>query len=203
MRVRTLANPFSCNQRFTLQSWSELFPQHYNILDVEIGFGNGQFLEYYAEQNPTRSLVGFEIRKRLVDFVQEKIRTKNLINVCTYQANAQFALQDMFEHESIARIFIFHPDPWPRQAHHKRRLINQTFLDVIYQKLTTSGCLYIATDVASLWDYMQTTIIKHGGFSAIENDPEWGNIYNTRWREMSLEQNRSVFYRTFKKIIVC
>jgi tRNA (guanine-N(7)-)-methyltransferase len=198
MRVRTLLNPFSCNQRYTRQAWTKLLPDHQGIIDVEIGFGNGQFLDFYAEQNPSRSVIGFEIRQRWVHFVQEKITKKRLVNVVAFRAHGQHALEDMFEDNSIDRIFIFHPDPWPRHGHRKRRIISQEFLDIAHTKLKFNGRLYIATDVPELWEYMKTVIIQHDRLKELTNDNLWETLYNTRWREMSVEHNRSLFFGTFQ-----
>lgn len=197
MRVRTLLNPFACNQRYVRQSWQELFKNHQGIIDVEIGFGNGQFLEYYAGLYPARSVVGFEIRQRLVEFVKDKITTKKLDNVIGFRAHGQHALEDMFDDDSIDRIFIFHPDPWPRHGHRKRRIINHDFLEIIHKKLKPGGQLYLATDVPDLWEYMSNAIHQHGKLIKHENDSLWETLYNTRWREMSLEHNRSLFFGTF------
>lgn len=198
MRVRTLLNPLSCPQRFTKQKWNEIFPLFTGTLDVEVGFGTGSFLDQYGQSNPTHGLVGFEIRKKLVDAAQERIIASKLDNVFLVWGNASFGLHDMFEDKSIDRIFVFHPDPWPKRTHHKRRVINQEFLTLVQKKLKENGCLYIATDVPELWDVMLKTITTSEKFTAVHDDYFWSTFYKTRWKEMSEEHNRSLFFGTFQ-----
>lgn len=198
MRVRTLLNPLSCPQRFSKQKWAEIFPRFTGILDVEVGFGTGSFLDQYAAANPTHALVGFEIRKKLVDAAQELITASKLDNVFLVWGNASFGLQDMFEDNSIDRIFVFHPDPWPKRTHHKRRVINQEFLTLAQKKLKQNGFLYVATDVPELWEVMLKTIETSEKFVPVQDDYFWSTFYKTRWKEMSEEHNRSLFFGTFQ-----
>lgn len=200
MRTRTLLNPFSCYQRHSKQEWNTIFPAFKDILDVEMGCGNGGFMLTYSAANPSRSLVGFEIRKRLVELAQEKIQQQELANAHLVHANGQIALEDMFQDNSIDRLFIFHPDPWPRLGHQKRRLLSATFVQLAHTKIKPNGKMYIATDVAELWEYMLKTINESNLFSVIQDDDFWQTEYHTRWKEMSVEQNRSLYYATFQKI---
>ncbi|GEM_PF-782744 len=200
MRVRTLLNPLSCPQRFSKQKWTEIFPNFTGTLDVEIGFGTGSFLDQYATANPTHALVGFEIRKKLVDWAQERITAQKLENVFLVWGNGTFGLHDMFEDKSIDRLFVFHPDPWPKRTHHKRRVLNQDFLTLAYTKLKHNGRLYVATDVPELWDFMLKNILISKKFTPIQDDYFWSTFYKTRWKEMSEEHNRSLFFGTFQAI---
>jgi tRNA (guanine-N7-)-methyltransferase len=200
MRVRTLLNPFKCNTRFSKQEWSEIFPQYKGLLDVEIGSGNGSFLQHYATEHPSRAIVGFEIRKKWVDYAQEKITANKLTNIHLVCGNGQIGLEDMFQDNSIDRIFIFHPDPWPKQYHQKRRIINPIFLEIAQRKLKSDGLLYISTDVQDLWDYMIKTIEKTQKFEKFSDEEFWTNVYQTRWKEMCQDHQRSLFCATFKVI---
>lgn len=200
MRMRTLLNPFSCFQRHPKKSWDQIFPNFQNVLDVEMGCGTGSFMLTYAATHPDRCLVGFEIRKRLVECAQAKIEEQKLTNAHLLWANGQIALEDMFQDESIDRLFIFHPDPWPKLAHRKRRIITPAFLELVSRKLKPNGLMYLATDVPELWDYMFELINESKLFKVTEDNEFWQTVYQTRWKEMSLEQNRSISYATFKKI---
>lgn len=198
MRVRTLLNPFKCPQRFTVQSWQEHFCNFNGILDVEIGFGTGSFIHHYAQSNLNRSIVGFEIRKKLVDHAQAKVTELALNNAYLVWGNGQFGLEDMFHDHSIDRLFVFHPDPWEKKRHHKRRVISPGFLNHAHRKLKQGHSLYVATDVQDLWHDMLTTITESGKFHQICDDFFWENHYQTRWKEMSQAHNRSLFCGTFQ-----
>lgn len=200
MRIRTLNNPFSCRQRFEKQPWESIFPAFKQTLDVEIGVGGGDFIEYYASTHPERSIVGYEIRYRAFEHVQQRLQNAQLTNAHVCWGHGQIGLQDMFDDNSISKMFIFHPDPWPKNKHSNRRLINPDFLDTVYTKLAPGGLIYLATDVAELWDYMHATIIAHKKFTLLEQDSFWQEHYHTRWREISERDNRTLNYGTFKKL---
>ena len=200
MRIRTLLNPFNCLQRYEKQLWEKIFPHFDGTLDVEVGFGTGSFLESYAKAHPTHAIVGFEIRRQLVEAAQERITQLGLENIHLVLGNCQLGLEDMFEDKSIDRLFIFHPDPWPKRQHHKRRVLNTQFLELIHQKLKLGHCLYLATDVPELWKAMLATIEETKKFAHITDDPFWTTLYHTRWRTYSLERNRSLFYGTFQAL---
>jgi tRNA (guanine-N(7)-)-methyltransferase len=198
VRVRTNPNPFSFQERFTQQAWETIFPHYQGTLDVEIGFGDGNFLERYAQQNPNRSLVGFEISKKLFDFAQHTVRTNKRDNVFLCYGNGGIGLADMFADNSIDRIFIFHPDPWAKRQHQKRRLVNEALLATIYQKLKPTGVLYLSSDVPALWHYMVATIEATQHFTPYPDETFWQTMYDTYWHQVSAMHQRSSWRAAFR-----
>ncbi len=199
MRVRTLLNPFSCRQRFDRADWHTMFPQFQNNLNVEIGFGTGSFLVHYGKQHPDQHIVGFEIRKRLVQQAQDAITTEKLTNALAIDGNGQIGLEDMFADASVDRIFIFHPDPWPKLRQQKRRVVTPAFVQLIERKLKPGGKLYLATDVEELWAYMVDIVGTASTLNPTNDLLFWEQDYKTRWQEMTEEQNRSRFFGTFSR----
>jgi len=199
MRVRTLLNPFKCLQRYEKKPWDTVFPTFNGQIDVEIGFGTGSFARQYALNNPGRNLVAFEIRKKLVTLAQERLATEGITNAHLLWGNGHYGLEDMFDDGSIDRLFIFHPDPWPKMRQIRRRLINEAFLTLAAKKLKVGGRLFLATDVPALWEYMQKVLTAVPTLVSCQDDLFWQTEYQTRWKEMSLEQNRSLFYGTFER----
>jgi tRNA (guanine-N(7)-)-methyltransferase len=200
MRVRTLLNPFSCRQRFDRADWPSIFPSFNGKLAVEIGFGTGSFLVHYGKQHPEHSLVGFEIRNRLVQQAQASIAQAELTNVLAVDGNGQIGLEDMFADDTVDRIFIFHPDPWPKPRQQKRRVVTPAFVQLIERKLKPGGKLYLATDVEELWHYMATIVATASTLKPTSDELFWEQDYKTRWQEMTEEQNRSRFFGTFNKL---
>jgi tRNA (guanine-N7-)-methyltransferase len=198
MRIRTHTNPFCCQQRFEKQDWNKIFPNFQNQLDLEIGFGRGIFLEQYAKNNPNKSIVGVEVRKKTVVIFQEKIDTEKIENVLLVHGNGQFALEDMFTDKTIDNIFIFHPDPWLKNTHHKRRVINAKLLTLAAQKLKPTSKIYVSTDVEELWEEILEVFSANKSFTKTPDDIFWNEFYQTRWNEISKEDNRTTFYATFK-----
>ena len=181
MRVRTHTNPLSYNQRFTQLEIEKLFPVFQNKLDFEIGFGRGGFVENYARHNPERFIVGCEVRKAMLDELKERIKTNDLVNILPILGNGQICLEDMFTDHSLDNVFIFHPDPWLKRRHQKRRVITPQFLSLVAQKLKSHGRLYISTDVETLWHDMQTVIMASNLFAETADPQFWVNYYQTHW----------------------
>ncbi len=196
MRIRTHTNPLSYTQRFKkLHEYG--YTESYTGIDFEIGFGQEAFILDYAQQNPTRIIVGAEIRKRAVELLKERIDERKITNVLALHGNGQMCLDDLFDDHSVDNIFIFHPDPWMKHRHQNRRVITDTILSLAHQKLKATGKMYISTDVESLWEYINSVITANGKFSLIEDPVFWQEVYSTQWTDMCLEKNRTIFFGTF------
>lgn len=199
MRVRTHTNPFSYRQRFEKQNWHEVFENFRGLLDYEIGCGRGVFVMNYAQANPDRGIVAIDIRKTIVELLEEKVKESNVENVLPVWGNGQICLEDMFTDESLDRIFIFHPDPWAKDRHSNRRVLNNLLLDTAVKKLKPDGVMYISTDVQVLWEEMTEIIKTHGAFEQFDDPEFWDRFGRTRWDEISEENKREVFCGVFRK----
>ena len=200
MRVRTHVNPLTYIQRMAKINYSEFLPES-KYLDFEIGFGRGLFLKNYAKNHPDRNIIGIEIRKPVVEEVKKEFaaESESIKNVYLLHGKAEICLEDTIDDGSLDRIFLFHPDPWVKRGHHKRRVIQTEFLNIICDKLKTDGKLFVSTDVESLWIYMEKIINKSGKFSLQENDNFWMEDYSSHWDIYSKKDNRATFYGTFLK----
>jgi len=197
MRIRTHANPLSCTMRFDRLEPRKIFPTFKGELDLEIGFGRSLFLKKYATDNPGRFVVGVEVRKKAVEEMQEIIIEQKLENVYLTHGNGSVCLNDMFLDNSLDKIFVFHPDPWIKTKHLKRRLVNDEFLSIVQKKLKNGGRVYISTDVEFLWKEIIKAFDVNYNFEQIEDSDFWQNYYSGRWNEISKEKGRKVFFSTF------
>jgi len=196
MRIRTHTNPLSYKQRFEkLSTYAD--PQAYEALDFEIGFGQERFMLDYAQQHPQRLVVGAEVRKKAVELMQEKITQRNIPNVIALHGNGHICLEDLFEDATLDALFIFHPDPWMKRRHYNRRVVTLQMLKVAAAKLKPAGRLYISTDVADLWEYINELIAASGCFDAAQDDGFWRDFYSTRWSDIAQEKQRTVLFGTF------
>lgn len=195
-RVRTHTNPLSINHRFDKNLLSQL--EKTKPLDIEIGFGRGVFLRNWAKKNKSRNVIGIEVRNPIVKILQEKLISESFSNTLIFHGNGTFFLEDSVEDESIDRLFIFHPDPWFKKRHQKRRIIQQGFLKLILKKLKPNGLLCVSTDVEPLWNAMLENILENK--FEITNDQEfWKESYNTHWQEFSKKDQRSLYQNSFRK----
>jgi len=199
MRIRTHANPFNCRHRFEKQDWNKIFPDFSGRLDFEVGFGRGIFLQNYAKENSDRCIIGVDVRTMTVELLSKKLKEENIANAYVVYGNGLICLEDMFKDESIDNIFVFHPDPWIKKQHLKRRVINSKFLEVAKNKLKKDGKVYISTDVEELWLEIADLFAANEFFVKTSDVDFWQKHYKTRWNEISEEKKRGEFFVTFAK----
>ena len=97
-------------------------------LEVEIGFGGGDWLVSSARKRPAHNFVGIDAQWPSVKRGLRKLRTGDVQNVRVIMTDAQVALQRLFRPRSIQRISSLFPCPWPKKRHIKHRLFSRRFL---------------------------------------------------------------------------
>lgn len=135
-------------------------------LVLEIGFGMGQSLMEMAKAAPQRNFIGVEVHPPGIGNLLKLAEQEQLTNIRVYQADARIVLQQCIADESLDCVQIFFPDPWHKKRHHKRRLIQQDFLDELRPKLKRGGILHLATD----WEPYARQMLE-----VLAADPHWRN----------------------------
>lgn len=125
---------------------NEAFLAH-RPLEIEIGYGGGQFLLGRAEAHPETHFIGFEIRRHLCVSMVKRIVEKKLSNIKIIYEDVRRCLPDLVADGSLQRCSVFFPDPWWKKRHVKRRIVVPSFLDLMAEKLQPGGILHIKTDV--------------------------------------------------------
>ncbi|MBS0350568.1 MAG: tRNA (guanosine(46)-N7)-methyltransferase TrmB [Proteobacteria bacterium] len=113
---------------------------------LEIGFGMGQSLLEMAEQYPEKLFIGVEVHKPGVGALLKAAAKRNIRNIKVYNQDILVVLNQCIEDNILSKVQIFFPDPWPKNRHKKRRLIQNQFVTLLYQKLRPQGYLHLATD---------------------------------------------------------
>lgn len=201
MRIRTHSNPLSCTQHFEKLDVAKIRPELTEFdgkIDFEIGFGQSVFIRNHAKNHPNRLVVGVEVRKKTVEVMQERVDADNIRNIHLVFGNGSVCLTEMFESRSLENIFIFHPDPWLKRRHLKRRLVNPDLLITAQQKLKNGGRIYVSTDVEALWIEMHKTFEENPNFTKVEDTDFWTNYYQNRWDDISKEKGRQTYFGTFE-----
>lgn len=160
---------------------------------LEIGFGGGEHLAAQAERNPQALILGFEPFLNGVGSLLRHVEERGLGNVRIGPGDARPVIDTLSE-DSIARVFILFPDPWPKARHHKRRFIQAETLDALARVMKEGARLRFATD----WvDYAEWTLEKAGAHPAFElvshgvTPPE--DHVTTRYEEKKLGDCEPVF----------
>jgi tRNA (guanine-N7-)-methyltransferase len=122
-----------------------LFDRPVEQIWLEIGFGGGEHLAWQAEQHPEHGMLGVEIFENGVVKLLGEIRNRSLSNVRLLVDDARLLLAALPD-TSIDRAFVLFPDPWPKQRHHKRRIVASNTLAALARILRDGAELRLATD---------------------------------------------------------
>ena len=116
---------------------------------LEIGFGNGETLVEQASQNAGQNFLGIEVHDPGVGHCLLRAHDAGIDNLRLINHDAIEVLSLQIPAASIVRVNLYFPDPWPKKRHHKRRIVQPEFVDLIAEKLVVGGTLNIATDWAN------------------------------------------------------
>ncbi|TAL60833.1 MAG: tRNA (guanosine(46)-N7)-methyltransferase TrmB [Legionella sp.] len=113
---------------------------------AEIGFGMGHSLFTMAKNQPELNYVGIEVHQAGVGSLVADLHEHQLKNVRVVAHDAVEVFRTQLADNSLAGVQIFFPDPWHKKRHHKRRLIQKEFIQLLVQKIRPGGFVHCATD---------------------------------------------------------
>jgi tRNA (guanine-N7-)-methyltransferase len=140
-----------------------IFNNH-NPVIIEIGFGQGNTLSHNAMANPDINYIGIEVYRPGCINILNYIKQHKINNLRVCQGDAQFILANHIKKSSVAGLQIFFPDPWPKTKHHKRRLIQPEFINLIADKLIPGGFIHLATDWEPYAEHMVAVLESNHKF---------------------------------------
>ncbi len=115
-------------------------------VSIEIGFGMGASLVEQAACYPKRNFIGIEVHRPGVGSLLVKMKDADISNIRVISHDAVEVLSDMVTDSSIELLQLFFPDPWHKRKHHKRRIVNPEFVQLLHSKIQTNGHFHMATD---------------------------------------------------------
>jgi tRNA (guanine-N7-)-methyltransferase len=113
---------------------------------AEIGFGNGENLTALAAAHGDRDFLGIEVHRSGVGRVMLAAEEQRLSNIRVVCHDAVEVLEHQIPLQSLDEVLLLFPDPWPKKRHHKRRLVQSPFVELVAARLTPSGLFRLATD---------------------------------------------------------
>jgi tRNA (guanine-N7-)-methyltransferase len=193
-RIRNHANPLATRNRLDPIDWDTVTAGKTRV-SLDIGFGKGDFITEYATRHPTELVMGVEVRRRAVTVFHETPRPSNCL---AFWGTAVVCLEDVIPSQSLDRVTIFHPDPWFKKRHHKRRVMTPQLLELLKDRLKPHGVVYISTDVYTLYNAIMQLLLSNDDKHYLSSDPFWTSDYGTHWSTFSTQQWRSLFTATFQ-----
>ena len=209
--MRQHVNPLSSNfnQIKRIPSLSEMFGDPKLNLHLDIGCAGGEFLYDLALVNPSWNYLGIEIREKLVKNAKLKFLEREIKNLYFVFGNANNILNDAqgkFIIENLKSISFNFPDPWFKKRHHKRRVIQPKFINILSNSLQKGTLIFIKTDVKDLFDYMDCVILNNFYFKKVDKkDLNYSENFNpnkvkTNREKYVIVNQLDIFERIYIKI---
>jgi tRNA (guanine-N7-)-methyltransferase len=172
-------------------------------LIVEIGPGTGESLVPMARARPECNILAFEVYQPAIARLVGSLVTQQVPNVRIVTADAVPGLTHLLPERSVDELWTFFPDPWPKSRHHKRRLIQPAFADLVASRLKYRARWRLATDWAGYAEAIRTMLDDHPGLVA-EHDHDWAVRWGcrplTRFEQRGLAAGRAVFDLTYRRV---
>jgi tRNA (guanine-N7-)-methyltransferase len=113
---------------------------------LEIGFGNGEHLLERALAAPERDFLGVEVHQPGIGHLLLAAANAEVSNLKIIAHDAVEVLEHQIASDSLDEVQLLYPDPWPKKRHHKRRIVQSEFAQLISSRLTRAGTWHLATD---------------------------------------------------------
>lgn len=156
---------------FSDKNISSLTKANTNNIDFEIGCGHGHWLNAYAQLNPNRVCLGIDLNTKRILKSNHKKNLNNLQNLFFLKADANEFINYKPTDIKFSKIFIFFPDPWPKNRHHKKRLIQHSFLKLLQSHTCKESQIYFRTDHVDYFNWTK---------SIFEDSEDW-ILSNLQW----------------------
>jgi len=135
-------------------------------IEVDLGFGRGEFITEMAHRRPDVQFIGIEIRQYLIVKMHKRLEDDPLPNVHVIVANVKQHLPILFDPGMLSRVYIHFPDPWTkRKRHHKRRMVDANLVATLFELLKPGGEVHLMTDKEKVGMEMLELFEAHGGFA--------------------------------------
>ncbi len=149
----------------TIQNFTAHFGRSAPLV-LEIGFGNGEALLWASKHDPVRNYLGIEVHSPGIGRLMNALAVEHRNNVRLYHHDAMDVLEHEIAPASLAEARIWFPDPWHKKRHHKRRMVQPSFISKLAARTIPGGLLHLATDWQPYAEHM---------LAVMESATEWCN----------------------------
>jgi tRNA (guanine-N7-)-methyltransferase len=193
---RALVEALLPELRFSLPEGGALDPRRLFAAPIdevwlEIGFGAGEHLTFQAEAHPRCGLIGSEVFEPGIAKLLTEINARRLANVRLFVDDARLLVAALMP-QSVGRVFILFPDPWPKERHKTRRVVATETLDDLARVMVDGAELRLATDDADYALWIAERADRHAAFEAVAQPARPEDWPPTRYERKAAAQGRKV-----------
>ena len=175
-----------------------------NPVVVDIGFGSGETLLHFAKNNPHKNFLGIEVYLSGIGSSLSKAGLSDLSNLRIINKDAEIVFKENISIKSLEGVILFYPDPWPKRKHHKRRIVQEDFLDLINSSLMPRGFFYCKMDWEDYAKHISKVFESVGGWnknSITDLEISYQEIPSTSYERKALKEGRLLNNLIYKKFI--
>jgi len=185
---------------FSIKSIQEVedFSKHFDKCYIEIGFGNAENIIFQAINNPRYLFIGSEVYMSGIGTLVSTIKENNINNIKIFSDDIRLLL-DQSPKKVFDSVIIICPDPWPKEKHHKRRLINKSFLKMIHDFMKDDSNVYISTDWENYAESISESFEKNKLFKPSSNK-SFQKESLSKFERRGKDEGRDLFEFNYKKV---
>lgn len=171
-------------------------------LVVEIGSGIGEATVALAAARPDVNVLAFEVWRPGVAETLSRLEETGVDNVRLFSVDAVWSLEHLFPPGSIAELWTFFPDPWPKTRHSRRRLVSPAFAQVAADRLSTGSLWRLATDWLPYALHMEQVLSSTPGLENVYDGPapRWSERPVTRFERRGVRAGRPITDLTYRVV---
>ncbi len=146
-------------------------------IEMEIGSGKGGFLLRQARAHPERNYLGLEWANKYFGYAADRFRRWGVTNVRLLRADARHLVVHQFPASVLSVLHVYHPDPWPKKRHHKRRLFTPEFVEAAVRALRPGARWAVQSDHAEYFEIIRGLLLDHPQLERVDfDDPDYGTV---------------------------
>ena len=185
---------------FSVKSIQEVedFSKHFDKCYLEIGFGNAENIIFQAINNPSYLFIGSEVYMSGIGTLVSSIKENNINNIKIFSDDIRLLL-DQRPKKVFDSVIIICPDPWPKEKHHKRRLINKSFLEMVHDFMKEDSNIYISTDWENYAESISELFVKNKLFKS-SSIKSFQKDSLSKFERRGKDEGRELFEFNYKKV---
>jgi len=166
---------------------------------LEIGTGMGETTAAMASADTRVGILAIEVHRPGIGSLVAKVVERELTNVRIIEGDAITVLENQILPDAVDGVRLYFPDPWPKKRHHKRRIVQTEWLDLVASRLRQGGYLHMATDWEPYAEWIQERCDKNSKFSGgMIPRPDWRPL--TRFENQGLSKGHQIFDFIYRKV---
>jgi tRNA (guanine-N7-)-methyltransferase len=196
---RIIVPPPAPDERFDLAACFERAAP----TELEIGVGKGGFILRVARTHPERNYLGIEWANQYYRHAADRLARWGVTNVRILRTDARHFVIHQLPAASLAALHVYHPDPWPKTRHHKRRLFQPAFVQALGRVLQPGGRVFIQTDHAEYFAIIAALVSAEPALQVMPEASDGATGPETNFEIKYRREGRPIYRLEVARRLVC